>query len=116
MDAKRGARFLTMDIKDQFLQSDLPEPECMCIHSKYFYKDIRDKYNIDELITSDGYVYCNIVKGMYGLKQAARLTNDKLRDHLAPFGYFPDPQAPNIWKHKTSSIVFCLCVDDFGVT
>jgi hypothetical protein len=52
---------------------------------------------------------------MYGLKQAARLANYKLRDHLAPFGYFPNFQSPNIWKHKTRSIVFCLCVDDFGI-
>ena len=52
---------------------------------------------------------------MYGLKQAARLANEKLRDHLTPFGYFPDTLSPNIWKHKTRSIVFFLCVDDFGV-
>ena len=52
---------------------------------------------------------------MYVLKQAARLANDKLRDHLASFGYYPDPHAPSIWKHNTRSIIFCLYVDDFGV-
>ena len=113
-DAKKGARFLTLDIKDQFLQSMLPESEYMRIHGKYFFKDIREKYNIDELIAPDGYVYYKIKKVMYGLKQATRLANDKLRDHLAPFGYFPDPLAPNIWKHTTCATILCLCVDNFG--
>ena len=53
---------------------------------------------------------------MYGLKKSARLANDKGRDYLAPFGYFPDPLAPNIWKHTTHTTVFCLCVDKFWVT
>ena len=113
--AKNGARFFTFDIKDQFLQSMLPEPEYMRIHSRYFFQDIRQKYNIDALIAPDGYVYCKITKGMYGLKQAARLANDKLVDLLAPFGYAPDPYAPNIWSHNSRRTVFCLCVDDFGV-
>ena len=39
--SKIGARFLTLDIKDQFLQSILPEPEYMRIHSRYFFQDIR---------------------------------------------------------------------------
>ena len=52
---------------------------------------------------------------MYALKQAAQLANDKLRNHLAPFGYFPDPLAPNTCKYTTRATVFCLCVENFGV-
>ena len=52
---------------------------------------------------------------MYGLKQAARLANDKLRDHLASFGYFPDSLAPDVWKHTPRATVFFKCVDNFGV-
>ena len=40
---KKGARFLTLDIKDQFLQSLLLESEYMQIHGEKFFKDIRDK-------------------------------------------------------------------------
>ena len=36
-DAHRGARFMSLDIKDHFLQSILPEPEYMRIHSKYIF-------------------------------------------------------------------------------
>ena len=37
----------------------------------------------------DGYVYCEVRKGMYGLKQADRLAFDNLVKLLAPHGYFP---------------------------
>ena len=59
--------------------------------------------------------YCRIKKGMYGVKQAARLAYDDLKSHLATFGYRPDPIATNIWSHDTKPTKFCLCVDDFGV-
>ena len=35
-DNTKGAQFATIDIKDFFLQSTLPEEEYMRIHSKYF--------------------------------------------------------------------------------
>ena len=114
-DAKHGARFFCLDVKDFFLQSLLPEPEYMRIHGKYFLQDIREKYDIDNIISTDGYVYCRLKKGMYGLKQAARLAHDKLIQHLKPFGYYPDKLTPNLWVHKTRKTKFTLCVDDFGV-
>ena len=114
-DSHRGARFCSIDIKDHFLQSILPDPEYMKIHGKYFFDDIRQQYDIDNIIDPDGYVYCKIVKGMYGLKQAAMLGRQNIIDVLAPFGYAPDPMAPNIWTHKTRPTKFCLCVDDFGI-
>ena len=78
----QGARFMTLDIKDFFLQTVMTRPEFMKIHSKYFLQDIRDKYNINRIIHTDGYVYCKIKRGMYGLKQAARLAYDSLKNHL----------------------------------
>ena len=57
---------MTADIKDFFLATPMEGYEYMTIHSKYFFDDIRQKYNIDELITDDGYVYVRIEKGMYG--------------------------------------------------
>ena len=66
-------RFMTVDIKDFFLQSRLPQPEYMKIHIKYFPQDLQIKYNIQHITGVDNYVYCKIQKGMYGLKQAARL-------------------------------------------
>ena len=106
---------MTLDIKDFFLQTIMKRAEYMRIHSKYFLSDIREKYNIDDLVAEDGYVYCKIKKGMYGLKQATRLAYDALVANLKKNGYSPDKYCPNIWVHETRQTKFCLCVDDFGV-
>ena len=56
-----------------------------------------------------------IVKGMPGLKEAARLANERLVNHLAPYGYAPVQQTPSLWKHEPNGINFALVVDDFGI-
>ena len=114
-DASIGAKFMTLDIKDFSLQTVMDHPEYMRIYSKYFLQDMRDKYNIDSIIAPDGYVYCKIKRGMYGLKQATRLAYDKLLQNLKKHGYLPDKYSPNIWVHEHCATKFCLCVDDFGV-
>ena len=81
-DAHKGARFMTADLKDYFLQSTLLEPEYLRIRGKYFLKDIREKYAIGSLVVLDRYVYCKIVNGMYGLKQAVKLARDQLIENL----------------------------------
>ena len=87
----------------------------MKINVKYFPDTIEKKYNIDEIKHEDGYVYCRIQKGMYGLKQAARLAYEQLVTNLNKHGYSPSPMSPNIWTHTTRKTKFCLCIDDFGV-
>ena len=106
---------MSVDLKDFFLQSFLEEPEYIRIHGKYFLPDIRTKHNIDKIIAHDGYVYCKAIRGMYGLKQAAKLARDQLITTLAPFGYHPTKESQNIWAHTTRKTRFCLCVDDFGI-
>ena len=93
----------------------MEEHEYMKIHSKYFSDELNRRYNIQQKIAPDNYVYCKIKKGMYGLKQAARLAYDDLVLHLKNYGYYPDKICQNIWSHKTRKTKFCLCVDDFRV-
>ena len=62
---------MIMDLKDFFLATPMARSEYMRIHSKYFSPEIRALHTIDSLIDSDGYVYVDINKGMYGLNQAA---------------------------------------------
>ena len=57
LDLDKVTRFLTLDIKDFFLKTLMRRPEYMRIHGKYFLEDMRKKYNINQLITPDGYVY-----------------------------------------------------------
>ena len=113
-DAKKGARFMSLDLKDFFLATPMHRPEYMKIPYKYFPEDIRKKYNL-HLLVHDGYIYVRIKKGMYGLKQAAVLAYQNLITKLAPFGYEPIPHTDSFWRHKSRPTKFCLCVDDFGV-
>jgi hypothetical protein len=60
-----------------------------------FPEEIIQKYNLNPLAVS-GWVYTEIRKGMYGLKQAGLLTNQLLQMRLAPFGYYPVRHTPGI--------------------
>ena len=62
----------------------------------------------------DGYIYCEVRKGIYGLKQVDHIDFDNLVKLLAPHRYFPVQESPGSWKHQTQPTVFTLCVDDFG--
>ena len=55
-----------------------------------------------------------IEKGVYGLPQAGKIANDKLKLHLEKFGYEPAP-IPGLWRHQTCPLQFSLAVDDFGI-
>ena len=52
---------------------------------------------------------------MYGLKQAAILAYEHLKDNLAKEGYSPIAGTVGMWQHNTRPTKFCVCVDDFGI-
>ena len=113
-DAKHGAKFMSADLKDFFLASPMLKPEYMKMALKHIPDDIIQQYNLLK-IAVNGYVYIKIVKGMYGLKQAAILAYQQLVQYLKPAGYSQIPGTSGMWHHKTRKTIFCLCVDDFGV-
>ena len=86
----------------------------MKVAYKYFPADIHHKYILQEKV-HQGYIYMKIKGGMYGLKQAAILAYESVYNLLTTAGYTPILGSLGLWKHKTNSITFCLCVDDFGV-
>ena len=59
-------------------------------------QEIIDQYQLQDL-KEDGWVYMKIVKVMPGLKQAARLVNERLVHQLAPYGYAPVQHTPSLW-------------------
>ena len=73
------------------------------------------KYDLLNKVTSDGYVYICTEKGMYGLKQAAILTYEHLKETLDPNGYTPVIGTVGLWKHNTLPTNFCLYVEDFEI-
>jgi hypothetical protein len=110
-----GARFAAADIKDYFLCSPMEIFEYIKIPFRWILEEIRLQYGLYELVESDDYMYCEVRKGIYGLKQAARLAFDNLVKLLAPDGYYHVRAYPGLWKHRTRATVFSLCVDDFGI-
>ena len=48
--------------------------------------EIIKQYNLQD-IQHNGWVYLEIVKGMYGLKESGKLDFDQLVEHLAPYSY-----------------------------
>jgi hypothetical protein len=108
------AAMMMMDINNYYLGTPLPRFEYMKMLLSRFPEEIVEKYNLDALAV-DGWVYTEIRKGMYGLKQAGLLANQLLQTRLAPFGYYPARHTPGLWLHKTRPISFSLVVDDFAV-
>jgi hypothetical protein len=110
----RDAAIMMMYIKNYYLVTPLPRFEYMKIPLSRFPEEIVQKYNLNALAV-DSWVYIEIRKGMYGLKQAGLLANQLLQNRLAPFGYYPARHTPGLWLHKTRPISFTLVVDDFAV-
>ena len=73
-----------MDIKDFFLKTILPKEdrEYFRIHHKYFDDDLINHYKLRDKIADDGYIYCEILKWIYRLKQAAILAYMQLKQQL----------------------------------
>ena len=109
------ARWGSLDIKNFYYGTPMIEYEYMKIKLSEIPQDVTEHYKLNEIVHSDGYVYIEIRKGMPGLKQAGRIANDRLVEHLAQYGYHPTPNTPALWTHETRNISFALVVDDFGV-
>ena len=80
-----GARFITIDIKNFYYNTPMGRYEYMKSSLKIFPEDIIAQYNLLQL-SSNGWVYLDIRKGTSCLKQAGRITNYRLKIHLAKFG------------------------------
>ena len=89
--------------------------EYMKVPLSMFSQEIIDQYNLKDLVSADGYVYMEIIKGIPGLKQAGRLASDRLTNNLARNGYVLVPHTPSLWRHHMSDLVVSLVVDNFEI-
>jgi hypothetical protein len=103
-----------MDIKNYYLGTPLPIYEYMRLTLSIISDEIITKYNLRS-ISVGGWVYLEMRKGMYGLKQSGLLANQLLQQILAHYSYYPARHTPGLWLHKTRSIAFTLDEDDFAV-
>ncbi len=110
-----GAKFMTMDIKDFYLNTPTARYEYMQLCIADMPDNIIKHYNLRDKATPDGYIYCKIQNGMYSLPQAGIIAQQLLEERLQKNGYRQSQTTPGRWKHDTRPISFSLVVDDFGV-
>jgi hypothetical protein len=99
--AKQGWKVYQMDAVAAFLAADLKEKIFMKVPTelqKYFGK------------------YVQILKSLYGLKQAARMWYLLVSDYLKEIGFSPMAVDPTIFRHAASGVIIGVHVDDFMIT
>ena len=77
-----GAKFMTMDIKDFYLNTPMARYEYMRLKLSDMPDDVIEHYNLQAITTANGFVYCEIRKGMYGLPQAGIIAQQLLEMRL----------------------------------
>ena len=111
-----GAKYMTMDIGNFYLNTSLDQPEYMRININDVPQEVIDEYKLYERnLVHNGFVYIKICKALFGLKQSGALANKQLSKVLGKEGYFQSEHTSGLWLHKTRDISFTLVVDDFGV-
>jgi hypothetical protein len=110
----KDAKMMMMDIKNYYLGTPLPTFEYMRLPISILPLGMIEKYKLTHLAVN-GWVYLEIRKGMYGLKQAGLLANQLLQKRLKPWGYHPARHTPGLWLHSTKHTAFSLVVDNFAI-
>jgi hypothetical protein len=108
-----NAKFMTMDIKDFNLNTPMARYEYMQLRLSDMPEDVIAQYKLNKIATPEGYIYCEIQKGMYGLPQARIIAQQLLEERLEKDGYRQSKTTPGLWTHDTRPISFSLVVDDF---
>jgi Reverse transcriptase (RNA-dependent DNA polymerase) len=108
-----ASKWLTIDIKDYYLNTPLPRPEYLRISSKFLPSAVIQQHNLQQFLHNDTVLF-QVNKGMYGLPQAGLLAQQRLITHLASHGY-NQTDTTCLFRHVSNGTVFSLVVDDFGV-
>ena len=72
------AKFMTIDISNMYLNTPLQEYQYMRFNINMIPQEVINHYGLKNKATNDGWVYCEIRKAIYGLKECGKLTNIKL--------------------------------------
>ena len=107
------AHWLTIDIKDFYLNTPLPRPEYLRIPSKFLTPTIITNHSLHPYLHNNSILF-EVNKGMYGLPQAGLLAQERLIQHLSMHGYH-QTDTSCLFRHTSNGTVFSLVVDDFGV-
>ena len=77
-----NAKFMSIDIKDFYLNTQMPRSEYMRLKLSDLPNDFIRHYKLAAKATKDGHVYTEIRRGMYGLPAAGILAQQLLEKRL----------------------------------
>ncbi len=103
--SRKGTRFSTIDLKNFYLDTPMPDPEYVRIKITDIPAEFIEEYKLAGT-DRDGWIYFEIRRGCYGLPQAGILANDLLRSRLLTEGYYEVESTPGLWRHKWRPIQF----------
>ena len=82
-----GANFMSIDIKNFYFHTPMPRYEYMRLKLSDLPDDVIRHYNLENIVTKDGYIYTELSIGMYGLPAAGILAQQLLENSLNKEGY-----------------------------
>jgi hypothetical protein len=113
--SRKGARLSSIDLKNCYLDTPMPELKYVCIKILDIPDEFIDECKLTTGLDHNGWIYFEICLGCYGLPQAGILAHNLLRSRLEAKGFYEAASTPSLWHPKWRPIQFCLIVDDFGV-
>ena len=111
----KNAKFMSIDVSNFYLNTPLPRYEYLKLKLSDVPQEVIDEYDLTKKATSDGHMYVQVRKGMYGLPQAGLIAQQLLEKRLNKEGYRQSEVVPGLWTHDWRPITFSLVVDDFRV-
>jgi hypothetical protein len=111
----KEAKHVMLDLKDFYLNTPMKRYKYMRLKISNIPKEIIQEYKLHKLVMEDGYIYCEIRKGIYGLPQAGIIAQELLQEQLAKVGYHQSKIIPGLWTHVTKKTYFTLVVDNFAI-
>ena len=115
MLSHKGTKCVTFDIKNLYLQTPLDRQKYVRIKLSDIPQDFIDKYNLQNFVNANSWVYFQISNGVYDLSQSGALAQALLEKRLNFHDYYQCPLIPGLWRHTWRPIMFFLIVHDFGV-
>ena len=77
--------------------------------------DVITQYKLNYLSNQDGWIYMEIIEGIYELPQAFTLANNLLAKHLHHHGYYQANNTPLLWQHVWRPVLFILVGEVFWI-
>jgi hypothetical protein len=93
-----GPKFMTMDIKDFYLNSPMARYKYMQLRIADMPDNVIEHYNLRDKATPDGYIYCEIKKGMYSLPKASIIAQQLLEERFAETWLQSKPDNPRLME------------------